>query len=134
MVRFEQRKPLLAQLKKQGLEFDQKLTRALEISASQPNLTPEDDGFPDSYLTLALYRLNTTLTRLVELDESRLNLFHEYCKAPSCAPSEVVPGQRLCWVLSEAARIAAPGKTIGAGHFLRAIAAVTREHGEKLVV
>ena len=65
MVWFEQGEPLLAQLKKHGLEFDQKLMRALEISASQPDIEPEDRGFPDSYLTLALYRLNTTLTRLV---------------------------------------------------------------------
>jgi len=132
MVCLEQGKPLLAQLERYGLELDQKLTRALEVSASQPDLEPEDNGFPDSYLTLALYRLNTTLTRLVDLDENRLTtVFHEYKLTPRCAPSEVVPGRRLCSVLSEAARIAEPRKTIGAGHFLRAIAAATRKYGEE---
>jgi hypothetical protein len=131
MIRFKQGKPLLAQLKSHGLEFDQKLTRALEVSASQPDIEPEDKGFPDSYLTLALYRLNTTLTRLVELNEDRFNLFHEYKLAPKCDPTKVVPGNRLCLLLTEAARLAEPGKTIGAGHFLRAIAAVTRQYGEE---
>ena len=131
MIWFEQGKPLLAQLERYDLEFDQKLTRALEVSASQPNIEPEDQGFPDSYLTLALYRLNTTFTRLVDLDESRFNLFHEYKLAPKCDPAEVIPGERLCSVLTEAARLAEPGKTIGVGHFLRAIAAVTREYGEE---
>ncbi len=128
---FKQHKPLLAQLESRKLEFDQKLKRALEISASQPDIEPEDQGFPDSYLTLALYRLNTTLTRLVDLDESRFNLFHEYKLAPKCDPAEVVPGNRLCSVLTKAAKLAEPGKTIGAGHFLQAIAAVTRELGEE---
>ena len=122
---------MLAQLKSHGLEFDQKLSRALEVSASHPDIEPEDQGFPDSYLTLALYRLNTTLTRLVDLDEGRFNIFHDYKLAPKCDPTKVVPGERLCLVLTEAARLAEPGKTIGAGHFLRAIAAVTRDHGEE---
>jgi hypothetical protein len=68
-------KPLLAELKRNGLGFDQKLMRALQASASKPKLDPEDFGFPDSYLTLALYRLNSILTRVVELDEKRYNLF-----------------------------------------------------------
>jgi len=131
MILLEQGKPLLAQLKSHGLEFDQKLSRALEVSASQPDIEPEDQGFPDSYLTLALYRLNTTLTRLVNLDEGRFNIFHEYKLAPKCDPAKVIPGERLCLVLTEAARLAEPGKTIGAGHFLRAIAAVTRDYGEE---
>lgn len=131
MIWFEQGKPLLAQLEHYQLEFDQKLKRALEVSASKPDIEPEDQGFPDSYLTLALYRLNTTLTRMVHLDEDRFNLFHEYKLAPKCNPAEVVPGERLCLVLTKAARLAEPGKTIGVGHFLRAIAAVTREDGEK---
>jgi hypothetical protein len=91
MIWLEQGKPLLAQLKSHGLEFDQKLSRALEISASQPDIEPEDQGFPDSYLTLALYRLNTILTRLVDLDESRFNIFHEYKLAPKCDPTKVIP-------------------------------------------
>jgi len=127
MARFNTKKPLIDQLKIQGLEFDQKLSRALEVSGSNPNLEPEDKGFPDSYLTLALYRLNTTLTRIVNLDENRLNIFHEYKKAPKCNPSEVVPGERLCLVLFEAARLAEPGNTIGSGHFIRAIASVTQK-------
>jgi hypothetical protein len=131
MIQFKQGKPLLAQLERCGLEFDQKLRRALDVSASRPDLDPEDRGFPDSYLTLALYRLNTTLTRLVDLDEGRLNLFHEYKLAPRCESSEVAPGERLCLVLTEAARLAQPGKTIGAGHFLRAIVSVTRQYGEE---
>lgn len=130
MIWFEQGKPLLAQLESHELEFDQKLMRALQVSASQRNIEPEDQGFPDSYLTLALYRLNTTLTRLVDLDEGRFNLFHEYKLAPKCDPAEVIPGQRLCLVLTEAARLAEPQKTIGVGHFLRGIATVTREYGE----
>ena len=131
MILLEQGKPLLAQLKSHELEFDQKLSRALEVSASRPDIMPEDQGFPDSYLTLALYRLNTTLTRLVDLDEDRFNVFHEYKLAPKCDPNDVVPGERLCLVLAEAAKLAEPGKTIGAGHFLRAIAAVTRDYGEQ---
>jgi hypothetical protein len=71
MIRFTNRTPLLRQLAKHGLEFDQKLQRALEVSASQPDLAPEDKGFPDSYLTLALYRLNSVLTSLVTLNEKR---------------------------------------------------------------
>ncbi|MCP4677928.1 MAG: DUF4263 domain-containing protein [Deltaproteobacteria bacterium] len=130
MAWFDSERPLLAQLDEQGLEFDQMLRRALEVSASKPDIEPEDQGFPDSYLTLALYRLNTTLTRLVDLDEGRFNLFHEYKLAPRCDPSEVVPGGRLAGVLGEAAKIAAPGKTIGAGHFLRGVAAITRDLGE----
>jgi hypothetical protein len=108
MIRFEQGKPLLAQLESYGLEFDQKLSRALEVSASRPDIEPEDQGFPDSYLTLALYRLNTTLTRLVKLDEGRLNIFHKYELAPKCNPTEVVPGERLCLVLTEAASLVQP--------------------------
>ena len=65
-----------------------------------------------------------------DLDESRLNLFHEYRLAPKCSLEAVVPGERLSLVLTEAARLAEPEKTIGAGHFLRAIAATTREYGE----
>jgi hypothetical protein len=131
MIQFTPGRPLLAQLKRLGVEFDQKLMRAFEVSASRPNIEPEDHGFPDSYLTLALYRLNTTLTRLVNLDESRLNVFHEYKLAPKCDPAKVVPGERLCLVLTCAAKLAEPGRTIGVGHFLRAIAAVTRDYGEE---
>ena len=53
---FRRGRPLLSGLARNGLEFDQRLLRALEVSASRPNLKPEDSGFPDSYLTLALYR------------------------------------------------------------------------------
>lgn len=122
---FRKGKPLLAELKRNGLGFDQKLMRALQASASKPKLDPEDFGFPDSYLTLALYRLNSILTRVVELDEKRYNLFHEYRLAPSCSPERVVPGNRLCWVLDKAAELAAPGKTIGVGHFVRAVVSLT---------
>lgn len=113
--------PLLQQLKKNGLEFDQLLMRALEISASNPDISPEDTGFPDSYLTLALYRLNSILTRIVHLDDQRFNLFHEYKFAPPCAPSAVIPGRRLCEVLDVARNLAGPGFIIGVGHFLSAI-------------
>jgi hypothetical protein len=116
---------LLTQLREQGYEFDQKLSRAFEVSASDPNLEPEDSGFPDSYLTLALYRLNSVLTRIAQLDESRLNLFHEYKLAPLCDPEAVRPGERLGRVLQRAAEIAAPEKTIGSGHFLKAVVALT---------
>ncbi|MBA4020284.1 MAG: hypothetical protein C0483_24245 [Pirellula sp.] len=131
MIRFNQRTPLLSQLRRHGLEFDQKLMRAVEVSASCPDLKPEDRGFPDSYLTLALYRLNTTLTRLIDLDESRLNLFHEYSSAPKCEPAEVKPSARLCSILDVATALATPGKTIGVGHYLRAIINVTRTNGEE---
>ena len=113
--------PLLAQLDHAGLELDQRLRDALEVSASKPDISPEDQGFPDSYLTLALYRLNTTLTRIVDLQEHRYNLFHEYKLAPKCEAREVVPGSRLAWVLNEAIKIANPSKTIGVGHYLKAI-------------
>ena len=123
--RFNNRRPLLAQLSNCGLEFDQKLMRALEVSASKPNLGPEDRGFPDSYLTLALYRLNSVLTSLVDLDETRYNLFHEYKLAPRCDVNEVIPGDRLCDVLNKAVETNASGKTLGAGHFLKAIVSLT---------
>jgi hypothetical protein len=125
MYNFSDKKSLLGQLSRYGLELDQKLHRALEVSASKPDLRPEDTGFPDSYLTLALYRLNSVLTDILTLDDSRLNLFHEYKLAQACLPSEVRPGQRLCRVLSKAAELAAPGKTIGSGHFLKAVVSLT---------
>ncbi len=121
MAVFTDKGPLLHQLARHGLEFDQKLMRALEVSASNPDLAREDTGFPDSYLTLALYRLNTVLTQVVNLDQSQYNLFHEYKLAPACAPADVWPGKRLCRVLQRASELASPGKTIGAGHFLRAV-------------
>jgi hypothetical protein len=99
--------------------------RALEVSASNPDIRPEDNGFPDSYLTLALYRLNTLLTRVIELDERKYNLFHEYKLAPKCQPEEVVPGSRLCGVLSKALELAKPKSVIGVGHFLKAIVAIS---------
>jgi hypothetical protein len=122
---FRQGRPLLSELNRNGLEFDQRLMRALEVSASRPNLKPEDSGFPDSYLTLALYRLNSVLSRVVELKDQRFNLFHEYRLAPRCRREQVVPGNRLCWVLDKAIQLAAPGKTIGVGHFLRAVVSLT---------
>jgi hypothetical protein len=125
MIRFNQRKPLLHQLERAGLEFDQQLMRALEISASKPDLSPEDRGFPDSYLTLALYRLNTVLTRLISLDDRRYNLFHEYKLAPRCKPEEVVPGRRLSAVVEAATQEASPGKVVGVGHFLKAVVSLS---------
>ena len=125
MVYFTQKRPLLQQLARHGLEFDQKLARAFEVSASKPDIEPEDSGFPDSYLTLALYRLNSVLTQIVELDESRYNLFHDYRLAPRCSPAKVVPGERLCRVLEVAAGLPGTDKTIGAGHFLRAVVHLT---------
>ncbi len=125
MVYFNQKKPLLAQLETARLELDQQLNRALEISASNPDIMPEDRGFPDSYLTLALYRLNTVLTRLIDLDDTRFNLFHEYKLAPRCEPTEVVPGSRLCLVLEEAVKLAAPNRVIGVGHFLKAVVSLS---------
>lgn len=118
---FQEGIPLLLQLNEKGLEFDQLLSRALEISASKPDISREDTGFPDSYLTLALYRLNSILTRIVYLDDQRFNLFHEYKLAPPCAPSDVIPGHRLCRVLDAARSLAEPENVIGVGHFLRAI-------------
>lgn len=125
MTRFNTSQPLLLQLRQCGLEFDQKLTRALEISASTPAVYPEDTGFPDSYLTLALYRLNSVLSQIVRLDDTQFNLFQEYRGAPRCSPSVVVPGRRLCNVLEIAATLAGDSKTIGVGHFLRAIVQLT---------
>ena len=124
-LQFNTEEPLLDQLEKHGFEFDQKLERALQVSASRPELHPEDVGFPDSYLTVALYQLNSILTRVVELDFSRLNLFHNYEFAPPCAAQDVVPGTRLCRVLDKAVDLAGPNKTLGVGHFLRAIVALT---------
>jgi len=125
MISFSSRQPLLRQLAKKGLEFDQKLSRAFEVCASKPDVHPEDSGFPDSYITLSLYRLNSTLTQLVDLDDSRYNLFHEYKLAPPCPPEQVIPGHRLCAVLTKAAELAAPSRTIGAGHYLKAVVALT---------
>ncbi len=125
MVYFTQKRPLLQQLARHGLEFDQKLARAFEVSASKPDIEPEDSGFPDSYLTLALYRLNSVLTQIVELDESRYNLFHDYRLAPRCSSAKVVPDERLCRVLEVAAGLPGTDKTIGAGHFLRTVVHLT---------
>ena len=125
MIRFTPDRPILEQLSGAGLEFDQKLRRALEIAASRPDLQPEDFGFPDSYLTLALYRTNTILTRIVTLNESRFNVFHDYKLAPPCEVSEVHPGRRLCSVLNRAVELATPSQTIGVGHFLRAVVSLT---------
>lgn len=118
-------KPLLQQLADADFELDQKLRYAFTVAASNPDLEPEDIGFPDSYLTLALYRTNSILTRILTLDESRLNIFHDYKKAPPCPEQEVIPGHRLCNVLGRAAELAAPNKTIGVGHYLRALVSLT---------
>lgn len=125
MPRFRATEPLLEQLKKHGLEFDQKLSRALEISASRPNIAAEDSGFPDSYLTLALYRINTILTRVIQLAQDRYNVFHEYKLAHPCAPEDVFPSSKLCRVLDKAVQLAQPNKTIGVGHFLRAVVSLS---------
>lgn len=125
MLRFNTREPLLGQLVKNGLEFDQTLQRALQVSASKPDISPEDVGFPDSYLTLALYRLNSLLTRIVELDERRYNIFHDYKLAPPALPEDVVPGARLCRVLDKAVTLNKSTNTIGAGHFLKAVVSLT---------
>lgn len=95
------------------------------MSASTPDVSPEDEGFPDSYLTLALYRLNSLLTRLVDLDQSRYNIFHEYKRAPKCSPNEVVPGEKLARVLNVAISLLDSSKTIGVGHYLRSIVQLT---------
>jgi len=121
MINIEQGIPLLKQIRDNNLEFDQMLYRALEISASRPDIEPEDKGFPDSYITLALYRLNTILTRIINLENKKYNLFHEYKLAPPCLPEEVIPGFRFAKVLTKAIQLAQPEKTIGVGHFLRAI-------------
>lgn len=118
---FNTEEPLLAQLARRGLEFDQQMSRAFQVSASQPNIEPEDCGFPDSYLLLALYRSNTVLTRLVCLDETRYNLFHEYHLAPRRRPEQVVAGRRLCSILEYVASRPEVTDTIGVGHFLKAV-------------
>lgn len=125
---FNTDEPLFHQLSRLVLEFDQKLHRAFEVSASKPDLSPEDVGFPDSYVTLALYRLNSILTRIVDLDQGRYNLFHNYLLAPQCQIEEIVPGQRLCLVLDKALELVGDTKTIGVGHYLRAIVALTLDH------
>jgi hypothetical protein len=121
----EPRKPLMRQMAQSGLEFDQKLRHAFELAASKPDIQPEDDGLPDSYVTLALYRTNTVLSRMVDLQQRRLNLFHDYKLAPPCPLDDVVPGQRLAGVLNEAVSELAGAKVIGVGHFLRAIVRLT---------
>lgn len=128
MSNFMPGQPLLRQLSQQGFELDQLLFRALEVSASTPNISSEDQGFPDSYLTLALYRLNTTLTRMTTLDQSRYNLFHEYKLAPQCSPNDVILGTRLANIFDLASKLAAPEKTIGVGHYLRAIAKLSLDN------
>ena len=104
------------------------LSRALEVSASNPDLAPEDVGYPDSYLTLALYRLNSILTRLVQLDESRLNLFHNYNFASSCPVEEIIPGEKLCRVLDKAVELAGNKKTIGIGDYLKAVVSLSLDY------
>ena len=121
----EPRKKLMRQMAQCGLEFDQKLRHAFELAASKPDIRPEDDGLPDSYITLALYRTNTVLSRIVDLQERRLNLFHDYKLAPPCALDDVVPGEKLAGVLNEAISDLGDGKVLGVGHFLRAIVRLT---------
>jgi len=125
---FNTQEPLFSQLSRLGIELDQKLRRAFEVSASRPDLNPEDVGFPDSYVTLALYRLNSILTRCVYLDESRHNLFHDYLLAPPCRAEEVIPGQRFALVFDKAIELAGDSKTIGVGHDLRAVVSLTIDH------
>lgn len=112
--------PLLRQLQAHGYELDQMLRCALERAASRPDVEPEDCGMPDSYLLLAAYHLNTTITQLVDLNNADLNLFHDYRLAPRCPSAEVVPGRRLCNVLNRAVARSTK-KTIGVGDFLRAV-------------
>jgi len=116
---------LLQQLADHDLEFDQKLKAAFDLAASKPGVDPEDVGMPDSYITLALYRSNTILSRLVTLDETRLNIFHEYKKAPACSPRSVIAGERLCRVLNVAHELGGSADTIGVGHFLKAVVKLT---------
>lgn len=117
--------PLMHQMAHCGLEFDQKLKHAFELAASKPDIRPEDEGLPDSYVTLALYRTNTVLSRLVDLQERRLNIFHDYKLAPPCALDEVVPGRKLAGVLNEAISSIGDARVLGVGHFLRAIVRLT---------
>jgi hypothetical protein len=125
---FEPGEPLLKQMADKDLEFDQKLKLALEVSASKPDVSREDCGFPDSYLFVALYRMNTAVTRLAELDESQFgHIFHNYRVAPRCSPEEVMPGNRLCGVLNRIIEKYEVDKTIGTGHFLRAISELSRD-------
>lgn len=58
MPAFSPREPLLAQLNESGFEYDQNLNRALEISASKPDISPEDRGFP-GLASHAIRRSNT---------------------------------------------------------------------------
>lgn len=115
----------MRQMAQCGLEFDQKLLHAFRLAASRPDVDPEDDGLPDSYITLALYRTNTILSRIVDLQEQRLNLFHDYKLAPPCPLDDVVPGEKLAGVLNEAITEIGEGSVIGVGHFLRAIVRLT---------
>jgi hypothetical protein len=121
MNTFLEKIPLTAQMQKLGVEFDQQLLHAFKISASKPNISPEDTGFPDSYVTLALYRSNSILTRLVKLQEDNYNLFQEYKLAPKCTFNDIKPGRKLCRVLDNALKLAHPSNIIGVGHYLRAI-------------
>lgn len=123
-VYFNTHEPLLQQLDDSGYEFDQMMRTALDLAASNPDVEPEDSGFPDSYLLVAAYRLNTVLTELVNLDDIRLNLFHDYSLAPKCAATEVIPGQRLCNVLNRAV-LSAKKNTIGVGDFLKAVVRIS---------
>lgn len=125
MARIKSDAPLLRQLADANISLDDRMRQALEVAASRPDVAPEDVGLPDSYLTLALYRLNSLLTRSVKLEQVRYNLFHEYKLAPPCPAEQVVPGRRLCDVLNGAVRLAAPSTVIGVGHFLRSIVKLT---------
>lgn len=115
----------MRQLAQCGLEVDQKLHHAFTLAASKPDIRPEDDGLPDSYITLALYRTNTILSRMIDLQERRLNLFHDYKLAPPCPLDEVVAGEKLADVLNESITLLGDKKTLGVGHFLRAIVKLT---------
>jgi len=123
--RFNIHEPILTQVAREGMQLDQQLMRALEVSASNPRITKQDPGIPDSYLTLALFRLNSVLTRMLDLDVCKYDLWDDYKLALPCKPDEVRPNGVLTVVLDKARELVGTGSVIGVGHFLRAIISLT---------
>ena len=72
---------LLSLLRDAGVEPDQRVMRALEMCAS--------GQFTDAHLFLALYHLNSTSTRLLKVDESRLRQEDTYRGRERVPPDQI---------------------------------------------
>lgn len=108
----------------EGYELDQKMQTALESCAVH--------GFNDSHLFLALYRLNTILTRFISLDEQHIiraspfDYEHDLTK-----PTESLRLRtNSLSIVVERAMNSSKSKTLGVGNFLKSLFQICLEYGE----